>query len=60
MPRRRKSSTTSHTSSAGTEDAQVRPYQLLHHASLTIPQELASMYDYLAKIILIGPSAAGK
>lgn len=27
---------------------------------LTLGQELGSMYDYLAKVILLGPSGAGK
>lgn len=27
---------------------------------LTVKQELGSMYDYLAKIILLGPSGCGK
>jgi len=27
---------------------------------LTVEQELGSMYDYLAKIILLGPSGCGK
>ena len=30
------------------------------HANATIHQELGSMYDYLAKIILLGPSGSGK
>lgn len=27
---------------------------------LTLCQELGSMYDYLAKVVLLGPSGAGK
>lgn len=35
------------------------------HSSTTVetnalPQELNSMYDYLVKVILLGPSGAGK
>ena len=46
MPRPRATSTSSEVSSAP--------------SASTAPQELSSMYDYLAKIILLGPSGSGK
>ncbi|OJI88760.1 hypothetical protein ASPTUDRAFT_61330 [Aspergillus tubingensis CBS 134.48] len=33
---------------------------LSHRVDLSPPSELESMYDYLAKVILLGPSGAGK
>jgi Ras-related protein Rab-4B len=50
MPRPRATSTSSEVSSAPSSSA----------AAATAPQELSSMYDYLAKIILLGPSGTGK
>ena len=48
MPRQRRGST---TSSRSTDN----------HTNAALPgQELASMYDYLAKVILLGPSGSGK
>ncbi|KAK4626842.1 GTP-binding protein ypt4 [Fulvia fulva] len=50
MPRKRATSTTSSlTTSARDNDR-----------DLPAPQEMGSMYDYLAKIILLGPSGCGK
>ncbi|EME82702.1 uncharacterized protein MYCFIDRAFT_211129 [Pseudocercospora fijiensis CIRAD86] len=52
MPRKRAASTTSNTTTTSGRDAAPSPY----HG----PQEMGSMYDYLAKIILLGPSGCGK
>ncbi|KXT00117.1 hypothetical protein AC579_7205 [Pseudocercospora musae] len=52
MPRKRATSTTSNTTTTSSRDVPPSPY----HG----PQEMGSMYDYLAKIILLGPSGCGK
>ncbi|KAF7197852.1 GTP-binding protein ypt4 [Pseudocercospora fuligena] len=52
MPRKRATSTTSNTTTTSGRDVPPSPY----HG----PQEMGSMYDYLAKIILLGPSGCGK
>ena len=59
MARPRRSSNVSNSSSM---PEQVSPLLLQqHHQSLTTPlKELGNMYDYLAKIILLGPSGSGK
>ena len=63
MARQRRGSNVS-SNSSGNDQVNVAP--LLDNASLiTLPtgaayQELGSMYDYLAKVILLGPSGSGK
>jgi hypothetical protein len=38
----------------------IEPYAEFLRTMLTQSQELGSMYDYLAKVILLGPSGSGK
>lgn len=61
MTRPRRLSGASQESAATARD-QVRPPDGDADAdtALTKTKELGSMYDYLAKIILLGPSGAGK
>ena len=61
MTRPRKSSGASEES-GGTAPEQVGYSQdrRMRGLMLTTAQELGSMYDYLAKIILLGPSGTGK
>lgn len=49
-----------HGARAGMGDKDTRGGQPSRTSSLTGFQELGSMYDYLAKIILLGPSGCGK
>ncbi|KAJ5326132.1 Small GTPase superfamily Ras type, partial [Penicillium brevicompactum] len=57
MPRQRGLSNASSASSAPDQVPEPPPMPQVHSNR---PQELGSMYDYLAKIILLGPSGAGK
>lgn len=59
MTRPRRSSATSEES-AGTVREQVRVSDGSQETDAHNAQELGSMYDYLAKIILLGPSGTGK
>jgi hypothetical protein len=67
MARPRKTSIASETSNPDSTQVRFAPtstlQQNLHFLiplANSIHQELGSMYDYLAKIILLGPSGAGK
>jgi hypothetical protein len=59
MPRQRKHSNASSASSLP-DRQQVSLHVSAHQLSVLTEQELESMYDYLAKVILIGPSGTGK
>ena len=61
MARQRRGSNVSNDSSAVDRDDQVsKIHGVFGRADQTGPKELGSMYDYLAKIILLGPSGCGK
>ena len=60
MARPRRSSTASDATSIPERQQVINTCKMLEHHVLTVEQELGSMYDYLAKIILLGPSGAGK
>ena len=64
MARQRRGSNVS-SNSSGNDQVNVAPLPLDNASLITLPtgaayQELGSMYDYLAKVILLGPSGSGK
>ena len=65
MARQRRGSNVS-SNSSGNDQVNVAPLLLDNTSLITLLttgaayQELGSMYDYLAKVILLGPSGSGK
>ena len=64
MARQRRGSNVSNESSLPERNEQVRLLVFFEEWTTCShelwPQELGSMYDYLAKVILLGPSGSGK
>lgn len=62
MPRPRRNSAASEESAAAVRDQVCEPRYKVQTVEMALKerQELGSMYDYLAKIILLGPSGSGK
>ncbi|WPH00585.1 GTP-binding protein ypt4 [Acrodontium crateriforme] len=60
MPRPGRASTVSSAHSSSTIRPDTHSSSLHHADSASEPQEMGSMYDYLAKVVLLGPSGSGK
>ena len=60
MTRQRRGSNVSSNSSGNDQVSVVPRFLITLLTTGAVYQELGSMYDYLAKVILLGPSGSGK